>query len=180
MRVDYYKQTQHIAKVDMNDTVLGPVEKWHAHKEGILHRAFTVAIFYNNQVLIQHRKHPAFDGYFDVTLSSHQIYENDELQDDTTAIYDCLKRELNLDPDLVTEPVKKGKVWYEAHDPHEPFKEQEMDYLYICNAYKMPEPNFDFAYGYLLVPLDDIKSGRNHVSKALAPWVTEFFKQGLL
>lgn len=178
--MDYYKQVQHIAQVDRDDRVVGPVEKWHAHREGILHRAFTVAIFYKNNVLVQHRKHPAFDGYFDITLSSHQIYNSDVLQDDNVAVYDCMQRELNIDTDFVTEPVKKGRAWYTASDPNSDLKEQEMCYLYTCEISQMPQPNYEFAYGYLLVPLEDIKSGRNHVAKAVAPWVAEFFKQGLL
>lgn len=180
MRMDYYKQIQEIAHVDHHDNIICPVEKWEAHRKGILHRAFTITIFHQNQVFLQHRKHPAFDGYFDLTLSSHQIYKDGTLQDDLTAVYDCLQRELNIDPDLISEPVKKGKVLYHATDPNADFKEQEIDYLYTCEISQLPQPNYEFAYGYLLLPLEDIKSGRNHVSKALAPWVTEFFEKGLL
>lgn len=180
MNLDYYKQEQIIAQVDEKDRIIGKIEKWEAHTKGILHRAFTIAVFCENHVILQHRKHPSFDGYFDMTLSSHQIYNNDVLEDDITAIYKCLKRELHIDSDFVTEPVKRGTVIYDAHDPAGKFIEHELCYFYTCEINKIPPPEYEFAYGYLVVPFEELKSGRNHVSHALAPWVKEFFKQGII
>lgn len=180
MTTDYYKQQQMIARVDEHDTILGPIEKWEAHTKGILHRAFTVALLYENCVLLQHRKHPSFDGYFDMTLSSHQLFVNNILEDDKTAIFKCLKRELSIDAHLVTEPVKKGTVLYKAQDPGAEFIEHELCYFYTCELSQLPQPEYEFSYGYVAVPIDDIKSGRNHVSHALAPWVKEFLKKGLV
>ena len=44
----YYKQKQMIARVDRQGNILGQIEKWEAHRKGILHKAFTVAIIYKN------------------------------------------------------------------------------------------------------------------------------------
>lgn len=180
MHIDYYKQKQLIAHVDTNDNVLGEIEKWEAHTKGILHRAFTVAIFCGDTIILQHRKHPAFDGYFDMTLSSHQLFENGKLQDDLTAVYACLKREYNIEPNFVTEPVKKGKVMYKSIDPNGQFIEHEMCYLFTCEVTKLPTTDYDYAYGSVMIPFKDLLSERNHVHKALAPWAKEFLKQGLL
>src|SRR5690606_8547615 len=107
--MNYFNQKQYIAQVDRNDNIIGKIEKWEAHTKGVLHRAFTVAIFFEDKVLVQHRKHPVFDKVFDVTVSSHQIYENDTLQDDKIALMNTLQREWNISKDnLLKEPKLKG------------------------------------------------------------------------
>ena len=70
----YYKQKQIIAKVNKKGEIIGKIDKWEAHKKGILHKALSVTLIYKNQYILQHRKHVAFDGVFDLTSSSHQIY----------------------------------------------------------------------------------------------------------
>ena len=47
---------------------------------------------YQNKFVLQHRKHLAFDGYYDLTFSSHQIYVHSVLQTDEDAINETLKR----------------------------------------------------------------------------------------
>ena len=95
--MDYYQQKQFLAQVDKNDKILGKIEKWECHKGAILHRGYTCILTYKDNYILQHRKHPVFDGVFDLSFSSHQIYVNDILQDDLAAIYDGLKREWNLE-----------------------------------------------------------------------------------
>ena len=94
--MNYYKQKQMIAKVNKKGEVIGKIEKWEAHKKGILHRALSVTLIYNGDYILQHRKHPAFDGVFDLTSSSHQLFINDKLQTTIEATLDCLKREWHL------------------------------------------------------------------------------------
>lgn len=179
--MDYYKEVQYIAQVDQEDNVIGKVEKWHAHRQGILHRAFTVALFYKDHVILQHRKHPAFDGVFDVTFSSHQIYDGEKLQDDLTAIYKSLKREFSItEKDLKDIPQKLGSGHYRATDNNSEYIEHEMCFLYTAEVKELPHPNLEYAYGYSLMKLEDLKQGKTAVVQALAPWVIEFFKQKLI
>lgn len=179
--MDYYSQQIYIARVDQKDNVLGKIERWEAHKKGVLHRCFTVAINYDNQLVLQHRKHPVFDDVFDVTVSSHQIYEGDSLQTDLTPIYSTLKREFLLEKhDLKAQPELLGKVYYKVKDPHSEFTEHEICYFYSCTSSRLPTANFDYAYGFSLRSVDAIKNPNNSLYTALAPWVKEGIKQGLL
>src|SRR3989344_317831 len=73
---NYYKQKQYVGKVDKNGKHLGYVEKWDAHKKGILHRGFAIILVYKNYYLLQHRKHPAFDAVLDLSSASHQLLKN--------------------------------------------------------------------------------------------------------
>lgn len=172
--MDYYKQKQFIAQVDKNDKILDQIEKWDCHKKGILHRAFTAIIIHKNQYVLQHRKHPAFNGVFDLSFSSHQIYVNNRLQSDLEAVYDSLKREWNLQKkDLSYEPKFLGKIYYKAKDQNSIYIEREIDYIYIVESKILPIPNFDFAYGFSLVKKEVLKSYGPKVlnSLPLAPWI---------
>ena len=44
-----------IIKVDINDNPIGEIEKHEAHKEPVLHRAFSVFLYDSNKILIQQR-----------------------------------------------------------------------------------------------------------------------------
>src|SRR5438309_2028934 len=109
--MDYYQQKQIIARVNKRGEVIGEIEKWEAHRKGILHLALTVALLYKGQYIVQHRKHPAFDGVFDLTSSSHPLIVDGKLQPTLEAVYLTLKREWGLEKtDLSGVPEEKGAV----------------------------------------------------------------------
>jgi isopentenyldiphosphate isomerase len=170
----YYKQKQMIARVDRHGKVLGEIEKWEAHKNGILHLGFTVALLYDTAYIVQHRKHPVFDGVFDISFSSHQLFVDGVLQKTTDALYDALKREWNVNPeDLTGVPREDGAVCYQARDPYSQCSEHEYCVLYSAAVKKLPVPNFDFAYGYSLVAKEELTRKNSRIYKNLAPWVHE-------
>jgi isopentenyldiphosphate isomerase len=168
--MDYYKKKLFLAKVDKNDNVVGKIERWKAHQDGILHRGFTAVLTYENSFVVQHRKHLAFDRFYDLTFSSHQIYTNDVLQTDLEAIDQTLKREWNIDRSGLTETPKfLNKFYYKAKDPNSIFTEHEIDYIYQAGLKNLPTPNLDFAYGYSLRRKEQILRSE----LAFAPWVKD-------
>lgn len=172
--MSYYQEKQFIAKVDRNDKILGKEERWVAHKKGILHRGFTLILTYKKQLVLQHRKHSAFDGVFDLSFSSHQLYINNVLETDLAAMYRTLQREWNLGRrDLMNQPKFLDKIYYKAKDPNSIFTEHEVDYIYIVETKVLPIPNFTFAYGFSLVKKEVLKSYDLKVlnNLPLAPWV---------
>jgi len=169
--MEYYQQKLLLAKVDKNDNIIGKIERWQAHRDGALHRGFTVILTYKNNIVLQHRKHLAFDGYFDLTFSSHQVYKNKKLQTDLEAIYETLKREWNIDKTgLIDEPKFIDKFYYKAKDPNSIFTEHEIDYIYQAELKSLPIPNFDFAHGFKLVDKLQIKNFKT------APWADNIIK----
>ncbi|OGK08529.1 hypothetical protein A2767_05525 [Candidatus Roizmanbacteria bacterium RIFCSPHIGHO2_01_FULL_35_10] len=177
--MDYYKEKQFIAQVDKNDKIIGKVEKWEAHKKAVLHRAFTMILYFQDKIVIQHRRHPVFDGYFDLSFSSHQIFINDTLEDDLTAIYKTLKREWNLEKSgLTAVPKKIGQIYYKAKDPQSVFYDHEIDYIYEGTLKNLPTPNYDFAYGYRLVNLLEIRNWKLEIK--MAPWVKVLLEEKLI
>jgi len=178
--MDYYSLKQFIAQVDAQGTHRKPVEKWKAHREGILHSGFTVALYYKNSLILQHRKHPAFDRYVDLTCSSHPIYINSTLQDEKDAVYDTLAREWNLHRSQVSNLVKKGSFIYEAMDPKSKLIEHEIFSIFTGITDCIPYPNFEYAYGFSLVPLSVLKHEESILFSHLTPWAKETLKRKLL
>lgn len=173
--MDYYRKKQLIAAVDRHDTVTGAVDKWQAHKKGLLHRGFTVALICREGIILQHRKHPVFDGYFDLTCSSHPVYHQGKLQGMTDAVYDSLAREWNINENK--RPIAlthKGSVAYKAKDEASGFIEHEICHLYTAEITSLLLPQFDYAYGFSLLPKDTLRSCRLR----FAPWVKKLI--GLL
>jgi len=166
--MEYYKKELFLAQIDKEDNVTQKIERSEAHKSGVLHRGFTMILTYQDKIVLQHRKHLAFDGYYDLTFSSHQIYVHNVLQTDEDAINDTLKREWNIDATGIKSiPKYLGKFYYKAKDPNSIFTEHEIDYIYITELKDLPDPNPDFAYGFEMVSKEEIKNYK------MAPWVKE-------
>jgi isopentenyl-diphosphate delta-isomerase len=175
--MDYYKQKIYLAAIDKNDKIVRKVERWQAHKEGILHRGFTCILKYKSRLLLQHRRHPAFDGFFDLSFSSHPTYINGKLQTMEVAIYNTLKREWNLQKeDLKTKIKFLDKFYYKACDPKSPYTEHEIDYLYFIEINRLPKKVSDFYYNYKLVRSNDLKIKNWKLKTELAPWVKQIIE----
>ena len=173
----YYSQTLLLAEVDKDDIILRPVERWKAHKEGILHRGFTVIMMLHGKYLLQHRKNPVFDNTWDFSFSSHPLYENNTLISDAQAIQRSLEREWNINPNMIiNDPQLLGKVYYKAKDPKSEFTEHEIDYVYSLHLKEVPAQNLEYSYGYELI--DGGPNLETRLSEyALTPWVQAIFQE---
>jgi len=180
MTQQYYQQQIFIPHVDENDNFLGPIERWEAHEKGVLHRAFTVAVFYKDQIICQHRKHPVFDGVFDFTASSHPQVIDGKVQSTAEAVINTLQREWNMTQSDIVNLVKKGFAVYHDKDPKSKYSEHEYCYLYVCETEKEPVANLDMAYGFSLATVESLKNKTHEASAKLSPWVKEFLKKDLL
>jgi isopentenyldiphosphate isomerase len=176
----YYKKKQIIAKCDKKGNILGPIEKWEAHRKAILHRAFTVALIFDGKLVTQHRKHPAFDGVFDITSSSHQLFESEKIQDTVEAIYECVEREWELSRSDLSKPQNNGQVYYKARDSKSEFTEHEVCDIYTFEVSKFPMPKLDVAYGVSFIDPKELKKKKSRLYENLAPWVIAAIEENKL
>ena len=177
---NYYSEQQMIAGVDREGNILGKIEKWKAHRLGILHRGFTVIVLFEDFLILQHRKHPAFDGTFDMAISSHQVFLNGKLQDITDAVYIALKRELNIEKsDLVSKAKNLGSIYYKAKDPKSEFTEHEIDDVLVVEVKKIPTPNLDFSHGLSLVKKEEISDKKSRIYNSLVPWAKVMIEKNM-
>lgn len=173
--MDYLKTKQTLASVDREDNILGQIDKWQGHKDGILHRGFTVVLKYQDQYYLQHRKHLVFDNTFDLTFSSHQLYLNEVLEDDKSSIIRNLKREFYFDEDDLKLSYI-DKVYYKAKDFDSDFTEHEIDYIYVASLKKPLIPNLEYSYGVLLVTKEMLLDENSFIYRNLAPWAKRMLK----
>ncbi len=166
---NYLKIDQNLAEVNKKDEILGVVDKWTGHKNATLHRGFTVILKYNGGFYLQHRKHLVFDNTFDLTFSSHQLYIDGKLESDKDSIIRNLKREFIFEENDL-ELRFLGKIYYKEKDKKSQFTEHEIDYIYEAELTKPLNPNYEFAYGTMLVSKDMIMDKGGFIYKNLAPW----------
>ncbi len=171
-----------IARCDKEGNILGPIERWEAHEKGILHRAFSVVMKYKDSYIVQLRKHPVFDGVMDATSSSHQVFDTrtNTLQDTIEASITTLLREWEMnEKDFLGKPKITGNVYYKAKDKHSIYMEHEVDDVVEVKVKRIPEPNFEFAYGSSLMNRKELLSNKR-VNSILAPWVIAMLEKKLL
>lgn len=173
----YYEKTQQLARVDETGRVIGEIDKWEAHKNGILHKGFSVALFSNNQITLQVRKHPVFDGVVDVTASSHPEMINGKMEDEKGTIIKCLKREWHISEKEIGQLNNLGSIYYKAKD-NAGFIEHEYCTFYGAKAIRNVTPDPEFAYGFVQVDLEFLK--KNPQSFNLASWVKVALNKNLL
>jgi len=166
----YFKQSQTIIRVDEKEKPIGGIDKWEAHKKGVLHKGFSVALMYNRQILLQIRKHPVFDKVVDLTASSHPLVIKGINQNEEDAVYDCLSREWNVQRSELSNFTNCGSFVYKAEDGAG-YIEHEYCTFYKANIEREVKPNMEFAYGFIKVEFKVFKADPQMYS--LAPWVKE-------
>jgi len=80
----YYSKKQIIATVDKKGNTLGKIDKWHAHKNGILHRGYLGILIYKNNLHYFKQDHmqrapmklPQKDTPRSLFITWHQDYVN--------------------------------------------------------------------------------------------------------
>lgn len=169
--MDYYTKQQYIARTDKSGEIIGKIEKWEAHKKGMLHRAFAVILQYKEFYILQHRKHHVFDGVFDLSCASHQLYKGDKLEEDEEAVLKTLKREWSISKKDIKGRIQNiGVIYYKAKDPKSRYTEHELCEQFLITIKKLPIPNKDFAYGYSLVTKEELQKKNSRIFANLAPW----------
>ena len=171
---------QMIAACDKKGNITGEIERWVAHEKGILHRAFTLVILYKSFYILQHRKHPLFDGTFDATSSSHQLMSHGKLESTIESATRCLFREWKIDKKNVGKFRVGSQVYYKARDPKSIYTEHEICDVVEVTVKKLPEVNLEVAYGFSLLTKRELYNKKNLIYPLLDPWVKVMLSKGLL
>src|SRR3989338_7327938 len=178
--MDYYKAIQYLSVIDREDNIIGKMEKWEAHKKGILHRAYTAILQYKDTIILQHRKHPVFDGVYDLSFSSHQIYKDNSLQTNDEALHEGLLREWNIKEFEIRNLKFLNKIYYKAKDKKSEFFDHEIDYIFLIEVNLMPKANLDYAYGQKMINKKNLISNIKKLKVSLAPWVEKILEMKLI
>ena len=174
----YYEKQQIIPQVDKSGKIIGKIEKWEAHEEGILHRGFSVTLIHKGKYILQHRRHPAFDDVYDLTTSSHQLLIKGEFETLEAAVIKALKREWK-NIKLVGKPKSLGAVYYKEKDPKSRYTEHEVCDILTAEVKNEPKAKPEFAYGSILVSKEELTDKESKIYKNLAPWSKKSIEEDL-
>lgn len=143
--------------VDSQDNEIGRMEKLEAHQKGILHRAFSVFIFNNqNELLLQRRAFGKYhsEGLWTNTCCSHPVPGE--------RILDAAKRRLKEEMELECSLQSSFSFIYKAKLDNN-LTENELDHVVIGFSDETPHINPSEAIAFKWQKLEDIVTDiKNH------------------
>ncbi len=155
---------EQVILVDECDLELGCIEKMRAHREGLLHRAFSVFLFNDNgEMLIQKRAMGKYHspGLWTNTCCSHpRPGENTE-----SAAIRRLKEEMGLTCNLT-----KAYSFVYRSDVGKGLIEHEFDHVFTGVTNDIPIPNNDEVMAYRYIDIEHLMAEVSEAPNAFTPW----------
>ena len=156
---------EEVILVDKNNRKIGTKEKLQAHKEGKLHRAFSIFIFNSkNELLLQRRVKAKYHcgGLWSNTCCSHPR-PNEKL---SKAVHRRLKEEMGFDCNL-----KKAFCFTYKAKFSNGLIENEYDYVFLGKFNGKPKPNPAEVMDYKWVSLKKLKNDIKKHPKKYTVWL---------
>jgi isopentenyl-diphosphate delta-isomerase len=146
------KNVEHVILVDERDHFVGTMEKMEAHEKGLLHRAFSIFIFNdNNELLLQkralHKYHSG--GLWTNTCCSHQRFGESTLD----AAHRRLQEEMGFDCYM-----EKSFDFIYQTEFNNGLSEHEFDHVVIGHYNGAIQINHDEVCEYQYMSLENIQN----------------------
>lgn len=161
-----------IIKVDENDKKLGEIEKLKAHKEGVLHRAFSVFILNDGgEMLLQKRAENKYHGggLWSNTCCSHPTDNND--------LINQVKKRLMEEMGFSCQIGKIGEKVYNLKVGD--LIEHEYDHLFIGTYNGKVNPDPGEVSDYKWMSLYEIEKDIEENPERYTPWFKVLFPEVL-
>ena len=155
---------EEIILVNLDDEIIGSGEKLHVHKDGLLHRAFSIFIVNNKgQMLIQKRNENKYHsgGLWANSCCSHQRAD-EKLQE---AIHRRLQEELGFDCEL---EEQFSFVYRTVFDNS--LVEYEVDHVFLGHYSGEIEINKDEVTEIMWISLDELSEKLVNEPEKFASW----------
>ena len=161
---------EHVVLVDQHGRDLGTMEKMAAHKEGRLHRAFSIFVFNDDdQLLLQQR---AFDKYHSAGLWANTCCSHQRPGEDTlTAAKRRLEEEMGLDCTLEEIFTFSYRAEFENG-----LIENEYDHILIGYSSDLPRINTAEVADFRYRSLKDISAAMETHPDRYTVWFKELFE----
>jgi isopentenyl-diphosphate delta-isomerase len=172
--------------VDSSDTILGAVSKYSAHRDqGVLHRAFSVLMFNDeNKLLIQRRSDQkiTFPGVWANSCCSHPLsVEGENTTGDAHGVGNAairkLSQELGIDTkSFVSEDFNLiGRFEYSSK-AEQGWIEHELDYVIGIHSNVLLNPNINEISDYKWLSKEELFDFCSDESNIIAPWFIAIIK----
>lgn len=164
---------ENVLLVDEKDQLLGKMEKIEAHEKGLLHRAFSVFVYNDqNELLLQKRAESKYHtpGLWTNTCCSHQRENESNIE--------AGKRRLQEEMGFTTDLENQFSFIYKA-----PFSngltEHEYDHILIGYYNGQPKPNPEEVADWKWMSLDEIEKDLHQHPDRYTAWFKILFEKYL-
>ncbi len=141
---------EEVVLVDENDSEVGTMEKMAAHREGRLHRAFSVLVYNSKGDLLIHRR--AASKYHSAGLWTNACCSHPRPGEN---IRDAAVRRLKEEMNILVEPEFLYKFVYRIN-LEDSLVEHEMDYVFRATFDGEPSPNANEVQAWRFVSVDEL------------------------
>jgi isopentenyl-diphosphate delta-isomerase len=155
---------EYVLLVDEQDRQIGKIEKMEAHVKGLLHRAFSVFIFNeNNELILQQR---AFSKYHSPGLWTNTCCSHPRNGEDTeSAAHRRMVEEMGFDCEF----SEAFSFLYKA-DVGEGLIEHEFDHVFIGKSEKKPFINEQEVSDWKYMIMEDIRTDMDQNPDRYTVW----------
>lgn len=164
---------ENVLLVDEKDQLIGKMEKIEAHEKGLLHRAFSVFVYNDqNELLLQKRAESKYHtpGLWTNTCCSHQRENESNIE--------AGKRRLQEEMGFTTDLENQFSFIYKA-----PFSngltEHEYDHILIGYYNGQPKPNPEEVADWKWMSLDEIEKDLHQHPDRYTAWFKILFEKYL-
>lgn len=168
-KISYFEKKIDLIEVDKKDEIKNPVDRWEAHKIGILHRGFTCILKIGDFYIVQKRKHLVFNNVFDLSFSSHpRMLKGNKPQKLEDAIRENFKREWYFRGKIIKLKFL-DKYHYKEKDEKSGYFEHEINYLYLMEIKGKIKNKEEYSYGMDQMNFETLY--RKFKNFNFAPWI---------
>lgn len=162
---------EQVILVNEKDEKIGLMPKMEAHQKGVLHRAFSVFIFNdNNELMLQQRALTKYHspGLWTNTCCSHQ-------RDGETTIA-AAKRRLEEEMGIVT-PLKPTTSFIYRASFDNGLTEHELDHILLGKYNHAPNINTEEVASWKWMPLEEVKKDMEEHPEQYTAWFKIIFEK---
>ena len=165
------RERNHVILVDTQNNELGIMDKYDAHRKGILHRAFSVFIFNEKgELLLQQR---AADKYHGANLWTNTCCSHQQINENTLeAAKDRLDYEMRMSANL--EEIFSF-IYYAQVENN--LIEHELDIVLFGISNYNPSPNPSEVQAYKWIGIDDLEGWMKKSPKDFTFWFKDVWQR---
>jgi isopentenyl-diphosphate delta-isomerase len=157
--------TEYVVLVDERDRTVGSEEKLRAHRDGRLHRAFSIFVFNPRQELLLQRR--ALSKYHSGGLWSNTCCGHPRLGEQTKA---AARRRLREEMGFACDLEESFSFLYRA-ELDDRIIEHEIDHVFIGNFSGEPDPNPQEVAEFQWLGLDELRHAIKAQPEAFTCWM---------
>jgi isopentenyl-diphosphate Delta-isomerase len=163
--------TEYVILVDQFDNEIGSAEKLSAHRQNLMHRAFSIFLKHehNPQLLLLQQR--ALDKYHSPGLWTNTCCSHPRQNED---ILSAGRRRLKEELGFTTELQNIGSFHYIAHFENG-LSENELDHVLIgqINDQQISKPNPNEVQALRWVHIDDLQQELSTQPQLFTPWLAQ-------